>query len=239
MHVPRRAWWLVFAVLVVLAAAGGGLISYFHFHAAPAGGGVACTQEAKLCPDGSYVGRTGPDCAFAACPALDMSSWKTYTSTVFGFSFKYPPNWRSSGDPLTVVNPHIFFGNPLNGTTTYTLKVFVYDNPLGLAPADFVRAMIASDTAADASNSAGGPAPQLAPQFDQAYTTTVAQYPAYELYNVFEYYENAEQIYVQQGKQMLVFDFPVADENPNIANAALNNAMAHAILGTLTIGPQS
>tara|TARA_B100000745_G_scaffold290251_1_gene229027 strand:- start:196 stop:648 length:453 start_codon:yes stop_codon:yes gene_type:complete len=29
---------------------------------------VACTQEAKICPDGSAVGRTGPDCAFAACP---------------------------------------------------------------------------------------------------------------------------------------------------------------------------
>ena len=30
---------------------------------------VACTQEAKLCPDGSYVGRTGPDCEFAECPS--------------------------------------------------------------------------------------------------------------------------------------------------------------------------
>ncbi len=30
---------------------------------------VACTMEAKLCPDGSYVGRTGPNCEFAACPA--------------------------------------------------------------------------------------------------------------------------------------------------------------------------
>lgn len=29
---------------------------------------VACTAEAKLCPDGTSVGRTGPDCAFAACP---------------------------------------------------------------------------------------------------------------------------------------------------------------------------
>jgi hypothetical protein len=28
----------------------------------------ACTLEAKLCPDGSYVGRTGPNCEFAACP---------------------------------------------------------------------------------------------------------------------------------------------------------------------------
>jgi len=31
-------------------------------------GGTVCTQEAKLCPDGSYVGRTGPNCAFAPCP---------------------------------------------------------------------------------------------------------------------------------------------------------------------------
>jgi hypothetical protein len=30
----------------------------------------ACTEEAKQCPDGSYVGRTGPDCEFAACPSV-------------------------------------------------------------------------------------------------------------------------------------------------------------------------
>jgi hypothetical protein len=29
---------------------------------------VACTMEAKLCSDGSYVGRTGPNCEFTACP---------------------------------------------------------------------------------------------------------------------------------------------------------------------------
>src|SRR6185295_18239462 len=30
-------------------------------------GGTVCTQEAMLCPDGSYVGRTGPNCEFAPC----------------------------------------------------------------------------------------------------------------------------------------------------------------------------
>ncbi|MBI4225461.1 MAG: Hint domain-containing protein [Candidatus Sungbacteria bacterium] len=30
---------------------------------------VACTQDAKQCPDGSYVSRTGPKCEFAPCPA--------------------------------------------------------------------------------------------------------------------------------------------------------------------------
>jgi len=29
---------------------------------------TACTMEAKLCPDGSYVGRTGPNCEFSDCP---------------------------------------------------------------------------------------------------------------------------------------------------------------------------
>lgn len=31
---------------------------------------TACTQEALLCSDGSYVGRTGPNCEFASCPIL-------------------------------------------------------------------------------------------------------------------------------------------------------------------------
>lgn len=32
--------------------------------------GVACTMEAKVCPDGSYVGRQAPNCEFAPCPGL-------------------------------------------------------------------------------------------------------------------------------------------------------------------------
>lgn len=30
--------------------------------------GVVCTADAKLCPDGSYVSRTGPSCEFVPCP---------------------------------------------------------------------------------------------------------------------------------------------------------------------------
>jgi len=29
---------------------------------------TVCTLEAKQCPDGSFVGRTGPNCEFATCP---------------------------------------------------------------------------------------------------------------------------------------------------------------------------
>lgn len=33
----------------------------------------ACTADAKICPDGSAVGRTGPNCEFAACPQANAT----------------------------------------------------------------------------------------------------------------------------------------------------------------------
>lgn len=34
----------------------------------PVEGSWACTTDAKICPDGSAVGRTPPYCQFAPCP---------------------------------------------------------------------------------------------------------------------------------------------------------------------------
>ncbi len=47
-----------------------GLIVAFYSLPAPERH-VACTQEAKICPDGSAVGRSGDDCAFATCPTAE------------------------------------------------------------------------------------------------------------------------------------------------------------------------
>lgn len=41
-----------------------------------------CTQEAKQCPDGSYVARTGPQCAFAECPAVVTQERGTLQGTM-------------------------------------------------------------------------------------------------------------------------------------------------------------
>jgi hypothetical protein len=41
---------------------------------------VACTEEAKLCPDGSAVGRTGPQCEFSACPLSVTKGESTTTA---------------------------------------------------------------------------------------------------------------------------------------------------------------
>lgn len=52
----------VLCLFVILIASGYGVYKSYGIK------GAVCTQEAKLCPDGSYVGRTGPRCEFAECP---------------------------------------------------------------------------------------------------------------------------------------------------------------------------
>lgn len=58
----------------------------------------ACTEEAKKCPDGSFVARTGSNCEFSSCPASssakpadETANWKTYANGIF--EFKYPSNF--------------------------------------------------------------------------------------------------------------------------------------------------
>lgn len=41
----------------------------------------ACTLEAKICPDGSGVGRTGPNCEFAECPQPKTSPASAATTS--------------------------------------------------------------------------------------------------------------------------------------------------------------
>lgn len=65
--------YVISAVIFVLGFIAGGVtlsaLRFFHETAtAPYSGG--CTQEAMICPDGSAVGRIGPNCEFAECPAI-------------------------------------------------------------------------------------------------------------------------------------------------------------------------
>lgn len=100
MKTPRwkKSWYIGISVVILLVL---GVVSYtVWLKPARAPQEVVCTQEAKMCVDGSYVSRTGPNCEFAACPSsesLPTDTWKTFTDPTSGISFRYP-------DPL-VLNP--------------------------------------------------------------------------------------------------------------------------------------
>ncbi len=80
---------LIIGIAIIIAAIAGVIAWQRFFGEKP----VACTMEAKLCPDGSAVGRTGPKCEFAACPGeVNNNLWKTTTDNKTGISFQYPEN---------------------------------------------------------------------------------------------------------------------------------------------------
>ena len=66
---------------------------------------ISCPADAKACPDGSYVGRTGPNCDFRACP-LSTKDWILIDKKEYGFEMKYPEDFFDNNH-----QPLIFFGD--------------------------------------------------------------------------------------------------------------------------------
>src|SRR5688572_13718506 len=54
-------------IVIVVAGLGTAGLYYLLFQQ-PAVAPQACQDDARICPDGSAVGRTGPNCSFPACP---------------------------------------------------------------------------------------------------------------------------------------------------------------------------
>jgi hypothetical protein len=64
---------------------------------------VACTMDAKICPDGSAVGRVPPSCAFAPCPGDDFLACEAAGNPVME---SYPRQCRwENGTTVTEVIP--------------------------------------------------------------------------------------------------------------------------------------
>ena len=59
-HLSKNKILIVISFVILLAG-----ICFIYFNQTEQ---VSCTQEAKICPDGSAVGRIGPNCEFAICP---------------------------------------------------------------------------------------------------------------------------------------------------------------------------
>ena len=135
--------------------------------------GNVCTQEAKICPDGSTVSRTGPNCEFAECAQgspstrsinsgqagsgqLDVSSWKTYHNEEYGFEVKYPGEWNLMSETST---PSELRGEPLRDPVG---SVFIQDFSPNRMPWISIRTFTFQDKSLKSSS------PQLQDFFDKS-----------------------------------------------------------------------
>ncbi len=62
----------ILIVLVLILV--GGVVFYYTQAKVSAPEVYVCTMDAKMCPDGSYVGRSGSNCEFTACPVVKEST---------------------------------------------------------------------------------------------------------------------------------------------------------------------
>jgi hypothetical protein len=118
----KRKFVIIGIVIAALLLIAGSSFAAYHYIKKPQKQKVACTQEIRVCPDGSNVGRTGPNCSFAPCPTTTpdpTASWKTYTNTQYGFEFKYPQR--------LVINPNFPTGNLLPGLGIVESQITIAD----------------------------------------------------------------------------------------------------------------
>jgi hypothetical protein len=46
---------------------------------------IPCTYESRICPDGSAVGRSGPNCEFTPCPIISQENNQNRTKSPSGY----------------------------------------------------------------------------------------------------------------------------------------------------------
>jgi hypothetical protein len=103
---------------------------------------LACTEEAKLCADGSSVSRMSPDCEFVACPssasnALSPNIHPVSTGRIEGQIVLYPaygveradtPNWRGIPGQVKVTDAG---GSVVAQVSSDARGLFNFDLPPG------------------------------------------------------------------------------------------------------------
>ena len=97
-------------------------------------GSIACTADAKVCPDGTGLGRTGPSCTFPACPPpnVDLAS----AGLAFALPMGYSADQVQSDDPTLI-------GAYTNGSQKILIRQYTLD--ASTTAADFIRSNAISD----------------------------------------------------------------------------------------------
>lgn len=126
---------LFFGIVLILLIGIGG---FFYRNVAERAGdpnAIACTADAKLCPDGSAVGRAGPSCEFAPCPPPNVELPQAE------LAFVMPLGYIASGS--VVANPSLlaaFVKATSSALPQPTIEVRRYSIPEGSTADDVILA---------------------------------------------------------------------------------------------------
>lgn len=94
----------------------------------------ACPMEAKICPDGTSVGRTGPACEFAPCafPNIEIAD--------AGVSFAIPAGYKTDENAYGADTRLLaaFVKPSLSGNPQHTIVVYRYEIPEGKTANDVI-----------------------------------------------------------------------------------------------------
>jgi len=85
---------LFFGIVLIILIGTAGFFYRNVMETAGAPEPVACTMDAKMCPDGTGVGRTGPSCEFSPCPFPNAEDAE------IGISFVIPEGYVANADAI-------------------------------------------------------------------------------------------------------------------------------------------
>lgn len=94
----------------------------------------ACTMEARICPDGTSVGRTGPSCEFATCPLPNVEIPDAGVS--FAIPEGYSADENAYGTDIRLLAA--FVKSSLSGNPQHTITVYRYEIPEGKTGNDVI-----------------------------------------------------------------------------------------------------
>ena len=113
--------------------------------------GVACTDEAKVCPDGSAVGRSGPICSFAPCPPPNAELLFASTTLDFVLPTGYVRHVVASDDSAYLAS----YIQSTGSTSASTIDVYNYAIPAGETAAQVMLAHTTFDPSGQQATSTG------------------------------------------------------------------------------------
>ena len=92
-----------------------------------------CQLDAKLCPDGTSVGREGPECSFAECP---LPNFEIYDAQV---AFVLPPGYVEHPTDTRGKTARGYFEKPsLSPSVSHTIYLNQYEIPEGQTGDDVI-----------------------------------------------------------------------------------------------------